>query len=118
MGMGTAGRAYSWNPKRAHGYRGGVVLVPYLVWVVHLDQHTAQGTSLLTLSFPVLAAAAYPYYRSGHVLPLAALGLGMGLVGGSLISARLAQKIRGSLLSVLFSLLLISLGIYFLIRSV
>lgn len=98
------------------GIGGGVVLVPYLVWVVRLDQHTAQGTSLLTLSLPVLAAAAYPYYRSGNVLPLAALGLGLGLILGSLISARLAQKIHASCLAMLFSLFLMSLGVYFLFR--
>lgn len=35
------------------GIGGGVVLVPALVYVLHLDQHLAQGTSLLILLPPV-----------------------------------------------------------------
>lgn len=99
------------------GVGGGVVLVPYLVWVVRMDQHTAQGTSLMTLSFPVLLLAALPYYRAGRALPVAALGLGVGLVLGSLLSARLAQRINSTHLTAIFSILLIGVGAYIMLRA-
>lgn len=99
------------------GIGGGVVLVPYLVWVVRLDQHTAQGTSLMTLSFPVLLLAALPYYKAGRALPLAALGLGIGLVLGSFISARIAQRINSTHLTAIFSVLLIGVGGYLIFHT-
>ncbi|MCS7153415.1 MAG: sulfite exporter TauE/SafE family protein [Bacteroidia bacterium] len=99
------------------GIGGGVVLVPYLVWVVRLDQHTAQGTSLLTLSFPILLAAAIPYLKAERALPLASLGLGVGLVLGSSLSAQWAQNIRSSYLSISFGVLLVIIGIYFVLKA-
>jgi len=46
---------------------GGVVLVPALAYLLHMDQHMAQGTSLLILLPPVGGGALREYWKQGQV---------------------------------------------------
>lgn len=45
------------------GIGGGIVIVPVLVLLFGLNQHTAQGTTLAMLAFPVSLAAAWTYHK-------------------------------------------------------
>jgi uncharacterized protein len=49
------------------GIGGGVVLVPALVYLLHFDQHTAQGTSLFMQLPPLGLAALYVYWKNDFV---------------------------------------------------
>ncbi len=49
------------------GIGGGVVLVPALVYLLHMDQHLAQGTSLFILLPPVGLGALREYWKQGQV---------------------------------------------------
>src|SRR5689334_65960 len=49
------------------GIGGGVVLVPALVYLLHYDQHMAQGTSLLILLPPIGLGALREYWKNGQV---------------------------------------------------
>lgn len=49
------------------GVGGGLIIVPALVYLFGLDQHTAQGTSLAVLLPPSGLFAFIEYYRAGHV---------------------------------------------------
>jgi uncharacterized membrane protein YfcA len=49
------------------GIGGGIVLVPAMVHVLHMDQHLAQGTSLLILLPPIGLGALRQYWKAGHV---------------------------------------------------
>src|SRR6266568_1202768 len=49
------------------GIGGGIVLVPLLVYVLHMTQHAAQGTSLLVLLPPIGAGALYLYWKEKSV---------------------------------------------------
>ena len=49
------------------GIGGGVVLVPALVYLLHYDQHLAQGTSLLILLPPIGLGALREYWKNGQV---------------------------------------------------
>lgn len=65
------------------GIGGGVVLVPLLVYLLHLDQHVAQGTSLLVLLPPLGAGALYLYWKEKRVdLAAGALCAAGMLLGG------------------------------------
>lgn len=72
------------------GIGGGVVLVPALVYLLHYDQHLAQGTSLLILLPPVGLGALGEYWKQGAVDKsaglLCAFGILIGAYGGSLLS--------------------------------
>src|SRR2546421_486524 len=49
------------------GIGGGVVLVPSMVYLLHMDQHLAQGTSLFILLPPIGLGALREYWKQGHV---------------------------------------------------
>ena len=72
------------------GIGGGVVLVPAMVYLLHVDQHTAQGTSLFVLLPPIGLGALREYWKQGQVDVkagiLCALGMLVGAYTGSLIA--------------------------------
>jgi uncharacterized protein len=72
------------------GVGGGVVLVPALAYFLHMDQHSAQGTSLLILLPPVGLGALREYWKQGQVDLragiLSAAGMLLGGYAGSLIA--------------------------------
>jgi len=78
------------------GIGGGVVLVPALVYLLHLDQHMAQGTSLFVLLPPVGVGALREYWKQGQVDlragVLCALGMLLGAYAGSFVALPLASR--------------------------
>ncbi|OLB21073.1 MAG: hypothetical protein AUI12_11880 [Acidobacteria bacterium 13_2_20CM_2_57_6] len=78
------------------GIGGGVVLVPAMVYLLHMDQHLAQGTSLFILLPPIGLGALREYWKQGQVdLPagiLCALGMLFGAYAGSLIALPLPSR--------------------------
>src|SRR5258706_12855709 len=72
------------------GIGGGVVLVPAMVFLLHMDQHMAQGTSLFILLPPIGLGALREYWKQGqvdlHAGILCALGMFFGAYAGSLIA--------------------------------
>lgn len=80
------------------GIGGAVVMIPGLVLLAKLPQHTANGTSLAALVLPVGLLGALEYYRRGQVnIPHAAILAG-GLLVGGLLGARLAGSVSDVLL--------------------
>jgi uncharacterized protein len=72
------------------GIGGAILIVPGLVLLVKLPQHTANGTSLASLLLPVGILGFLQYYRRGLVnLPYAAI-IAVGLFLGALLGAKLA----------------------------
>jgi uncharacterized protein len=78
------------------GIGGGVVLVPAMVYLLHMDQHLAQGTSLFILLPPVGLGALREYWKEGqvdlHAGILCALGMLFGAYAGSLIALPLTSR--------------------------
>lgn len=88
------------------GIGGGIVVVPALVYLVGLDQHTAQGTSLLLQLPPIGMGALYLYWKRKRVdLPAGAVCAAGFLVGGYLGSL-IAIRIGSTDLRALFGLFL------------
>ncbi len=93
------------------GVGGAIILVPALVVFFNFSQHQAQGTSLLLLSLPVSAVAAWMYYKEGHVnLPVAGL-LAVGFIVGGFLGSKAAVALPGAILQRLFGVLIITLGV-------
>lgn len=78
------------------GIGGGVVLVPAMVYLLRMDQHQAQGTSLFILLPPIGLGALREYWKLGQVDLragiLCALGILLGAYGGSLVALPLASR--------------------------
>jgi uncharacterized protein len=95
------------------GIGGGVVLVPAMVYLLHYDQHLAQGTSLLILLPPLGLGALREYWKQGQVDLragiLCALGMLVGAYLGSLMALPMASRGLQSLFGcfLMFSALLL-----------
>lgn len=78
------------------GIGGGIVLVPAMVYLLHMDQHLAQGTSLFIMLPPIGLGALREYWKQGHVDLkagiLCALGILFGAFAGSFVALPMASR--------------------------
>jgi uncharacterized membrane protein YfcA len=89
------------------GIGGGVVLVPALVYLLHMDQHLAQGTSLLILLPPVGLGALRQYWKQGQVDLRAGILCALGMLVGGYVGGWMAVPIASRHLKGLFGCFLI-----------
>ena len=80
------------------GIGGGVVLVPAMVYLLGMDQHLAQGTSLFILLPPIGLGALREYWKKGQVDLragiLCAPGIVLGSYAGSLIALPIPSRVK------------------------
>jgi len=72
------------------GIGGGVVLVPAMVYLLHYDQHLAQGTSLFILLPPLGLGALRGYWKNGQVDLRAGIYCAIGFLLGGYVGGRIA----------------------------
>ena len=92
------------------GIGGGIVMVPLLVFLIRLDQHHAQATSLAA-AVVLGAAGALTYATEGAVHLGAAALLAAGGIAGAPLGARLMDKTHEASLKIAFGVLLILLSV-------
>lgn len=92
------------------GVGGGLVLVPFLVLVVGMSQHAAEGTSLLVILPTALVASLTLRRRGVGDLRLA---LGVGVVGaiGGVAGGLLALALPAGVLRTLFAVFVALVGL-------
>src|SRR6059058_4677592 len=96
---------------------GAIVIIPGLVLVAKLPQHTANGTSLAALLLPVGLLGAWEYYRRGQVnVPYAAI-IAAGLFFGALLGAKLAGSLSDVALRRAFGVFLMIVSVRLHIRQ-
>jgi uncharacterized protein len=84
------------------GVGGGGVMIPLLVVLGNMEQHLAQGTSLLAM-VPVSLSGAMTHYRLGNVRMNIAWGLAIGSLVGSSFGATTASLLPELYLRLLFA---------------
>ena len=84
------------------GVGGAVVIIPGLVLIAKLPQHTAHGTSLAALLLPVGLLGTLEYYKRGQVNIAFAAVVAVGLLIGAYFGARLAGSISDETLRKIF----------------
>lgn len=92
------------------GIGGGILFVPALVWLLGMNQHKAQGTSLGALLAPVGIFAFYEYYRHGNADVRVAALMAAGFLVGGYFGAVGAQHIPEIWLRRIFAITLIVVG--------
>lgn len=93
------------------GVGGAIVIVPGLVLIAKMPQHTAHGTSLAALAIPLgIVVGALQYYKRGQVNLGVAAVVAVGLLIGAYFGARLAGTVSDAMLRRIFGafLLLVS----------
>src|SRR5213594_3724836 len=99
------------------GLGGGFIMVPLLIYLFHMSQHDAQGTSLAVLLPPVGILTVLQYWRAGHVDMPVALWAALGFLVGGYLGGTVAQLIEGSTLRRIFAVFLIVAALDLLRRS-
>jgi hypothetical protein len=93
------------------GVGGAIVIIPGLVLLAKLPQHTAHGTSLAALLLPVGILGALEYYKRGQVnIPYAAV-VAVGLLIGAYFGARLAGNMSDVMLRKAFGVFLLLVSV-------
>jgi hypothetical protein len=93
------------------GIGGGIIIVPVLVLLFGLSQHTAQGTTLALMVPPIGLLAAWTYYKQGFVdLRIAGL-VCIGFFLGGLFGAKFALGIPETILKKIFGIVLLAVSI-------
>jgi uncharacterized membrane protein YfcA len=72
------------------GIGGGVVLVPAMVYLLGMDQHMAQGTSLFLQLPPLGLGAMLTYWRNGNVDIWAGVMCALGFFFGGFFGSKIA----------------------------
>src|SRR3974377_1703644 len=84
------------------GIGGGVVLVPAMVYLLHYDQHLAQGTSLFILLPPIGLGALRGYWKNGQVDLRAGIISAVGFLLGGYLGGRVAVPMSSKYLQGVF----------------
>jgi uncharacterized membrane protein YfcA len=93
------------------GTGGGVLIVPALVYLFHMSQHKAQGTSLGALLAPIGILALWEYHKAGNVDLPAALLIALGFAIGGYFGGLWAQHLSEPTLRRVLGALLLVVGI-------
>jgi uncharacterized protein len=98
------------------GVGGGVLFVPALVFLIGLDQHHAEATSLLAI-VPVALVGAWRQDRYGNVRRADALTLGALSVAGAAAGVALANALSGRVLRDAFAALMVFVAVQLVRRT-
>ena len=88
------------------GIGGGIIAIPLLVYLFHMDQKMAQGTSLVMLLGPTGIFAIYEYYRAGNVNFKIGLLMALGVLIGAYFGGAWAQTLSNLALRRTFAVVL------------
>lgn len=90
------------------GIGGAIIIIPTLVLLFGMSQHTAQGTTLALMVPPIGLLAAWTYYKQGFVdFKIAGL-ICLGFFFGGLVGAKFATDIPEDILRKVFGVVLLA----------
>jgi len=89
------------------GIGGGIILIPAMVFLFGMSQHTAQGTTLALMVPPIGLLAAWAYYKQGFVDLKVAAFICLGFFIGGLLGAEFAVGIPEPILRKIFGVVLL-----------
>lgn len=96
------------------GVGGGIIMVPMMVYAMHLPQLTAQGISLSVLMIPVSSFAVYNYYKAGVLSKqhfLYTLIIALFFAAGSFLASRIVVKLDPQMVKRIFGIFMIAVAI-------
>jgi hypothetical protein len=92
------------------GIGGGAFLIAGMVLFVGMNQHIAQGSSLLSM-VPAAAVGSYTHWRHGNVVTRILPGLAAGIILGAFLGGVAANHLPEQTLKVIFAVVLTWLGV-------
>jgi uncharacterized membrane protein YfcA len=93
------------------GLGGGIILIPALIFLLKMDQQTAQGTSIAVMLPPIGLFAVYNYYKAGYVNIQYAFIIALAFMVGGYFGSLLALKLPAHIMRKTFSVLLVLIAV-------
>jgi uncharacterized membrane protein YfcA len=93
------------------GIGGALIIIPALIFILHMDQYSAQGTSLAIMLPPIGLLAAYNYYKAGALNLQYALIIAAAFFVGGYLGSKIALSIPLEVLRKIFAIVLIVIAI-------
>jgi uncharacterized protein len=93
------------------GLGGGLIIIPALIYLLHMDQYGAQGTSLAMMLPPIGLMAAFNYYKAGALNIKYAMILAAAFFIGGYFGSRFALSIPADTLRKIFAFALILVAV-------
>lgn len=93
------------------GIGGGVVIVPLLVYIMSMNQKTAQGTTLFMFLFPIGILGVYNYHRAGHIDIKTAAIMAITFMLGSYLGSHTAINLETAWMKKVFAVAIILVGL-------
>lgn len=93
------------------GIGGGIVIVPALVYLLSVNQKTAQGTTLFMFLLPIGILGVYNYYKAGHIDFKTAGIMAVTFLVGSYLGSKTAIAFDTKLVKQIFAVVIILIGI-------
>ena len=93
------------------GIGGGVVMVPAMVYLLGMNQHMAQGTSLLLMLPPIGILAVMNYYKADQVNWTYGLIIALAFVVGGYFGSKLALRLSPGMVKLIFGVLMLYISI-------
>ena len=97
------------------GLAGGYIIVPALIYLMHLSPKLAVGVSAVSYT-PLSIVSAYAKAVKGYVSLDTAIAIGLGIVVGAQLGARLLEHLPERLVKILFCVLLTVVEIRLVLR--
>ena len=93
------------------GIGGGIIIVPALVYILSMDQKTAQGTTLFMFMFPIGLLAVLNYYKAGNIDYKSAAIMATTFIIGAYFGGKSAIAIDTKLIKQIFGIFIILIGL-------
>ncbi|MBA1336737.1 MAG: hypothetical protein HPY66_3173 [Firmicutes bacterium] len=88
------------------GSGGGTILVPSMIFIMGTEEHKAHATAILVI-LPLTILSTLVYYRSSYISWPLTLKVVSGGIAGSVIGAKLLNRIPSWILRKVFGLFMI-----------
>ncbi|RLD89701.1 MAG: sulfite exporter TauE/SafE family protein [Bacteroidetes bacterium] len=93
------------------GIGGAIIIIPSLVFLLGMDQYSAQGTSLATMLLPIGLLAALNYYKAGELNIKYAMVIAVAFFVGGYLGSKVALQIPEAVLRKVFAGILVLIAL-------
>lgn len=99
------------------GIGGGLVITPFLMYVLRFDPKLAIGTSLGALLLPVGLPGVIVYYNNGFIVLNYAIAIAIGIVFGAIIGAKITLALKTNTVKVIYGFFLLLMALDFIFHG-
>ncbi len=97
------------------GIGGGLVITPFLMYVLRFHPKNAIGTSLGALLLPVGLPGVIVYFNNGFIVLNFAIAIAIGIVFGAIIGAKITLSLRTKYVKIIYGIFLLLMALDFIV---